>query len=256
MGDPSQYQTRWSLIALARKGQEHQQVAARALDELCLRYRPAILAAIRRSGVPADDCEDVCQVFMGQIFIERAVAIADPSKGRFRTFLLHLVRSSIVDWQRKGLAQKRGRGKIISMDAQDESVEGQMSEFDIPSAELDFEMDFAQQIHEGVLSELRQDYAGRGQTEAFDLLAPHLLTKQDEGVYGTLAETLGMPSATVRQILSRLRKRYGRLFREQVLETVTDERDLDDELRNLLKLLLAARLRSSKTDRDRPKSPP
>ena len=54
---------------------------------------------------------------------------------------------------------------------------------------------------------------------------------------------MGKPEATVRQTLSRLRQRYGQLLREHVLETISDEKDLYDELRHVIKLLLAAQQR-------------
>lgn len=243
MDDTSQYRTRWSLISMARKGGDQEREAARALEELTQRYRPSILGAIRRSGVPMDDSEDVCQDFLANIFVEKAVPKADAEKGRFRTFLLHLLRQSIVDWQRKVLAQKRGGGKVVILDMQEEAVQNQMVDFEIPSVELEFEMDFAQQIHDQVLNILRQEYSKRGQEQAIDLLEPYLLTKQEDGIYSMLSESMGKPEATVRQTLSRLRQRYGQMLREHVLETISDERDLYDELRHVIKLLLAAQQR-------------
>lgn len=243
MDDSTQFRTRWSLISMARKGGDQEREAARALEELTQRYRPSILAAIRRSGVPMDDSEDVCQDFLARIFVERAVPRADAEKGRFRTFLLHLLRQSIVDWQRKLLAQKRGAGQVINLEMQEESVQNQMVDFEIPSVELEFEIDFARQIHDDVLTVLRQHYAKRGQESAISLMEPFLLTKQEDGIYASLAESLGKPEVTVRQILSRLRQRYGQLLREHVLETINDEKDLYDELRHVIKLLLASQQR-------------
>ncbi len=238
--DTNPHQTRWSLIARARSGADGDIEAAKAMAELSERYRPVILAAVRRSGVPLDDSEDVCQDFLGQIFLVRAIPLADPAKGRFRTYVLHLLRNSIVDWQRKNSAQKRGQGKVISMDFQDEAIQHQFTDFTLPALELDFEMDFARQLHHQALQQLRSTYTGRGQGEMFDLLTPYILSKQDEGTYATLATATGKSNSTMRQVLSRLRQRYGQLLREQVLETLTDERDLDDELRHVVKLLLAS----------------
>ena len=255
MEDSTYFKTRWSLIALARKGEaEHGLAAAQALEELTRRYRPTILGAIRRSGIPQDDCEDVCQEFLQKIFLDRAVPKADPSKGRFRTFLIHLLRNSILDWQRKACAQKRGAGKVFSVGIQEEEIQNQMVDFHTPSVELDFEMDFAQQIHDQVVEQLRASYTGRDQLGAFEALLPYVLVKQDDGAFGPLAETLGKPEATLRQILSRLRQRYGQLFREQVKEIVSEENELEDELRHILKLLLAAQNRKKPASEANPKA--
>jgi len=50
---------------------------------------------------------------------------------------------------------------------------------------------------------------------------------------------LGIPIETLRSHLSRLRSRYRALLRAEVLRTVPKERDIDDELRYLCRVLIA-----------------
>jgi hypothetical protein len=56
---------------------------------------------------------------------------------------------------------------------------------------------------------------------------------------GDAAARLGIPIETLRSHLSRLRSRYRALLRAEVLRTVPKERDIDDELRYLCRVLIA-----------------
>jgi RNA polymerase sigma-70 factor (ECF subfamily) len=50
---------------------------------------------------------------------------------------------------------------------------------------------------------------------------------------------LGVPEATVKRLVHRLRQRYRSLLREQVAETVADPAEVDDEIRYLCGVLAA-----------------
>ena len=76
--------------------------------------------------------------------------------------------------------------------------------------------------------------AGKG--EQFDALKGSL-TGEDESPRKELAERLGMSEGAVKVAVHRLRQRYRDLLRAAVAETVSDEANLDDELRYLVAVL-------------------
>ena len=61
--------------------------ARAALAALCGRYRPPVLAYVRRQGVAAGDAEDLVQSVFERIIRTRMYDRADPARGRFRSFL-------------------------------------------------------------------------------------------------------------------------------------------------------------------------
>ena len=55
-----------------------------------------------------------------------------------------------------------------------------------------------------------------------------------------VATRLGVPLETLRSHLFRLRSRYRALLRAEVLRTVAHEKDIDEELRYLCRVLIAS----------------
>jgi RNA polymerase sigma-70 factor (ECF subfamily) len=52
-----------------------------------------------------------------------------------------------------------------------------------------------------------------------------------------VAARLGTSEGAVKAAVHRLRRRFQSLLRQHVAETVTDERDVDDEIRHLIQAL-------------------
>jgi len=109
--------TRWSRIAQAV---DRDDPAARAaLEDLCKLYWYPIYAFIRRKGHDADAALDLTQDFFARLLEQRKVAAADPSKGRFRCFLLRDCSFFLADRSDRDRAA-RGRGwPVLSIDVGD-----------------------------------------------------------------------------------------------------------------------------------------
>jgi DNA-directed RNA polymerase specialized sigma24 family protein len=228
--------TRWTIINQARDKSCDPEAARKALNEVILRYRPAILAAIRRCGIDPADCEDVCHDFIITKFLTNTLPKADPRKGRFRTFLVHMVRLYVIDYRRKQAAEFRGRGVTDSLE---DLAAGDASEAALavePRMELEFEMDFALSMHEETLKAIRKERTGR-QLDLFEMLAPCILEKE-QGISGAVATQLGMEEAAVRKGLSRLRESYASEFLMRTSEITDDDEDPKLEMKELVKLVL------------------
>src|SRR5262249_47962005 len=80
--------TQWANVR--RAGAEASPGQRLALDELLRRYWPALVAhLVYKKKMPRDRAEDVVQSFVQEKVLQRnLVQLADPGKGRFRTFLL------------------------------------------------------------------------------------------------------------------------------------------------------------------------
>ena len=76
-----------------------------------------------------------------------------------------------------------------------------------------------------------------GRAALYEALKPHLVGDPDAHRYAEVAEKLGMTEAAVKMAMSRLRKRYREVLREEIAQTVAGEEEIDDEIRELFNAL-------------------
>src|SRR5262245_53996566 len=78
--------THWSVVLKARDA--HDPDAHASLTHLCHTYWFPLYACVRRHGHPPADAQDLTQAFFAKLLEKEQIALADPARGRFRTFLL------------------------------------------------------------------------------------------------------------------------------------------------------------------------
>lgn len=71
------------------------------------RYRPLVLAAVRRHGVPAQDAEDVAQSSLETFCRAYAAGEYDRGRGRLRAWLFGIVHGQVRTWRRRAHAAPR-----------------------------------------------------------------------------------------------------------------------------------------------------
>ena len=81
--------TQWSQVLAARDGTDTE--ARSALESLCQTYWQPLYAYIRHRGAGPDEAHDLTQGFFAEFLEKDLLATVDPSKGRFRSFLLALL---------------------------------------------------------------------------------------------------------------------------------------------------------------------
>src|SRR5215510_7654998 len=104
--------TRWTIVHQAADSQTASQHALSALTELCQTYWRPVYVFLRRQGVAQHDAQDLTQGFFADLIESRAYARADPSKGRFRSFLLGTLQHFVAHERDRDRAQKRGGGTV------------------------------------------------------------------------------------------------------------------------------------------------
>lgn len=107
--------THWSQVLLAADPIERTKAAA-ALEYLCRTYWYPLYAYVRRSGYSPEDAQDLTQAFFARLLEHNAFARADPTKGRFRSFLLEaLKRFLITEWRKAQTAKRGGTRSFFSL---------------------------------------------------------------------------------------------------------------------------------------------
>lgn len=234
--DPVFTTTRWSVVLHASQKESHQ--ADEALESLCRGYWYPIFVFLRRSGWTAHDAEDLTQAFFERVLSKDYLRGVDRSKGRFRSFLLAMLRHFLANHRRDARAQKRG-GNFEFVNLEDESVnEGELSSAagDL-TPEQSFQRQWALTLLDQVVAHLREEFHDAGKGELFDALKVFLTGDRAAVSYAALAAQLNSTEAALKMSVSRMRRRYGELLRAEISRTVAAPDEVEDELRALFAAL-------------------
>ena len=198
--------TCWNLVASAGAGGS--EPARSALETLCRGYWYPIYVFLRRSGWPAHDAEDLAQAFFERVLEKDYLRAVDRTKGKFRSFLLAMLRHFLANHRRDARAVKRG-GRVQFIHIDDDSVSE--SELQLVMAEASpeqcFERQWAITLLDQVVARLREEHEQAGKLQLFDALKIFLTGDQGTLGYTELALQLGTTEAALKMAISRMRRR-------------------------------------------------
>jgi DNA-directed RNA polymerase specialized sigma24 family protein len=230
--------TQWTLVRAA--GGDHSGNARTALASLCETYWYPLYAYVRRQGHAADEAQDLTQAFFMRLLEKHSVRAARPERGRFRSFLLTSMKHFLLNQAQHRRTLKRGGGHTpLSLDL--ETAEGRYVREppDTRTPELIFDRRWALTLLDRVLGRLRREWIEAGKGAAFDRLKVCLTGDAPKGGYCELGRELGLSEGAVKVAAHRLRRRYQRLLREAIAETVLTDDAIDEEIRYLFRALSA-----------------
>jgi len=229
--------THWSLVGAAKPGEVGQSRARAALEELCRTYWYPLYAFVRSRGHAAHDAQDLTQAFFTRIIETDGFASADRKLGRFRSYLLGALKHFLANEWHRGQTQKRGgQVKFVEWDALDPEARYADVTQASDNPEHLFDREWALETISGALQALRDEMAKTVKGEQFDALKGSL-TGEGELPREEIAARLNMSTGAVKVAVHRLRQRYRVLLRAAIAETVSNEADLDDEMRYLVSVL-------------------
>jgi RNA polymerase sigma-70 factor (ECF subfamily) len=225
--------TTWTQVLAARGGATTE--SRQALETLCRTYWYPLYAFLRSQGLGADDARDLTQAYFAELLEKGYLEDADPSRGRFRVFLMTSIGHFIAKEREKARAWKRGgRTEILSLDETDAEGRYRAEPADRMTPDQIFERRWALTLLENVLARLRQEFAGTLREREFERLKQFITGEQPKLTYRDFAVELGISEPAVKTMVHRLRQRFGGMLREAIAETVADAHEVDDEVRHLL----------------------
>jgi RNA polymerase sigma factor (sigma-70 family) len=228
--------TNWTLIVRAGNGDSTD--ARDALAALCKTYWYPVFAFIRRQGYSAADAEDLTQGYFTRLIEKECLRDLKPEAGRFRAFVLASARHFLSNERDHDRAQKRGGGRpSLPFDRPGAEERYALEPVDPVTPESLFERAWAGSVVERAVERLGSEAADAEGRERFEQLKAHLTGADEPSTYRELAAAWGVGEPAVRVSVHRLRKRFGRLLRQEVAATVADPADVDAELRYLLGVL-------------------
>ena len=228
--------TRWSMILAARADSTSE--SREALAGLCEAYWYPLYAFNRRRGVGREDALDLTQGFFEQLLEQRSLEDLRPGTVKFRSFLLSSLKHYVSNERARSAAFKRGgRSTILSLDTEDAEERYRLEPRDDWTPERAFERAWAETVLDRVLHRLEAEFAAAGKERLFARLTPSLTGQEPARPHREVAADLGISEDAVKMSLLRLRKRFGRLLREEIAQTVEGTDQTDDELRYLLTVI-------------------
>ncbi len=228
--------TQWSIVIAA--GDAGREDARDALSQLCDTYWYPLYAYVRQRGYTAPDAQDLTQAFFARLLQKQSLRVADPQRGKFRSFLLASLDHFLANERDRAGAQKRGGGKLtLSLDLAAGESRLNLEPAHGLTPERLYERHWALTLLELVVRRLESEYQESGKARQFELLQGALGGGHERLGYDEIAAALDMNVENARQAASRMRRRYRALLREEVARTVADPSDVDDELANLFDAL-------------------
>lgn len=223
--------TRWTIVTAARGDDA---LASRALNELCGMYWKPVYSFIRRKGHPPADAEDLTQGFFAELLERGSLATVSDEKGRLRTFLLKAVTRHLGHAFERQNAAKRGGGQaVLSLDFK--AAEGQF----IPepghhiTPDLEFQRQWALGLLERSLELVGAEAAAGGRGALFEDLKGSISLEATTESYGIIAARHDLSEGAVKSAAHRLRQSFRESLRSLIAETVSNEEEIDDEIRHL-----------------------
>lgn len=228
--------TRWSVVQAAADTQHSQ--CRQALETLCQGYWFPVYAYLRRCGHTRDAAEDYTQGFFARLLEKDGLRLADPARGRFRSFLLTALKYFIANEEDRKRALKRGGGRtVLSLDLAQAEGRYAIQPAQAASPERVYERAWALTILDHAMTQLREECANRGKGKLFDCLKAHMTADRARVPYQAAAQRLGMTESAVKVAVHRLRRRYREILREAIAQTVSDESQIDAEIGDLFAAL-------------------
>ena len=228
--------THWSRVL--RAGDPTDREGREALERLCRDYWYPLYAFARRQGLDREQAGDLVQGFLTDLIERRDLAKADPSRGRFRSFLRTACGNFLSHARDYDRAVKRGGGRTpVSIDLRD--AEGRYINepaHDLTAERL-FERRWAMVLLGHVLTRLESEAIRAGKSDLFDHLRPLLEGGDLAESYKQIGQSLQMSEGSVKVAAHRFRGRYRQLLREEVARTIADPADVDAEIADLLRAL-------------------
>jgi len=228
--------THWSVVLSASQpdSTRYQQ----ALETLCRTYWFPLYAYLRRHGYNTQKAEDSIQAFFACLMEKRGLRLADPKRGRFRSFLLTALKHFLANEHARTQAQKRGGGrKILPLDIENAENQYIREPRDELSPEKLFERSWALAVLDRTMTRLQAEAVNAKKQKLFDCLKVYLTVEKNAVPYNEVAAGLNMTEGAVKVAVHRLRRRYRDLLRDEIAQTVTTEEQINEEIRDLFAAL-------------------
>jgi RNA polymerase sigma factor (sigma-70 family) len=233
--------THWSVVFAAGRGETEPQMAGAALAELCQGYWAPLYGFVRSRGHTVHDAQDLTQSFFAYVLEHKVYARVDRRKGRFRSFLLASLKNFLADAADRERTLKRGGAQIFLPLHEEQAQEAEalfQTHSGMSNGDRLFDRSWAEALVAAALERLSAEYRREAKEQLFKELRIFIAGgAEPPPTYAELTHRLGITESTLRSHVTRLRVRYREALRTEVRRTVESEKQIDQELHELLHVL-------------------
>ena len=233
--------THWSVVLAAGRSESEPEMAGAALTQLCQVYWAPLYGFVRSRGHTVHDAQDLTQSFFAYVLEHKVYARVDRRKGRFRSFLLASLKNFLADAADRERTLKRGGAQIFLPLHEEQAQEAEslfQTHSGISNEDRLFDRSWAEALVAAALERLSADYRREAKEQLFKELRIFIAGgAEPPPTYAELTDRLGITESTLRSHVTRLRARYREALRTEVRRTVDSEKQVDQELRELLHVL-------------------
>ena len=228
-------QTLWGQVFAA--GKQGLPESQEAMAQLYTTYLLPIYSFLRRSGHDRHKARELAHDFFGYLWEQNLVAKADPNRGKFRNFLIGVLKKFVQSEHKQHKTLKGGaRYQLVSINA--EAAEGIYANEPVTdeTPETIFDRLWVLTVLAQAREGLRAEFLKTGTIEQFEALQPFLTGDVEEG-FATLAPKLGKSEGAARTFVSRLRARQRELILGIISDTLANKEDAEKEFAHLVAVL-------------------
>lgn len=234
--------TRWTLVGRAGKGEGDS--GPIAIAEIVRLYAPALRAhLLRLVNNDVHRADDLLQGFLTEKVLEqRLIGFADPSRGRFRTFLLTALERYVIDEHRRLTAQKRApQGSLQQIEEFADGLPGASG----PDDRSAFDLAWAREVIDEVVATMRAQCEEAGRPDLWDVFDVRYFKPAMENVapepHESIAERLKLESAhQAGNLLITSKRMFTRLFKSVVSRYAASDDEVREEVSELTRLFFKA----------------
>jgi RNA polymerase sigma-70 factor (ECF subfamily) len=236
MGTESFHTTRWTLV---RHASDQSASGREALEELCGTYYEPVVAFLRRGGRDSEAARETAHEFFARVLEAPSFGGAEPGRGRFRSYLLGALKHYLAHQRERAGRQKRGGGaEMVPLEPGTDTSPG--LEVGDPRAlppDQEFDREWALHVLRLATEALAAEWRAAGKDEQFAALQPFISGEADHGELAALATRLNENAASLRKTLSRMRQSFRQHVKAQLVPTLAESAEVEDEMRALLAAL-------------------
>jgi len=233
MSDESFFTTQWTRVIAA---QGESETSRQALGDLCQSYYAPVVAFLRKEGRSDDSARELAHSFFAWLLSRDALATLEPSRSRFRSYLLGALKHFIGHDREKSSAQKRGNQMThLPIQPSTDTSPGldPPEQLALPP-DQEFDRQWALHLINQALTIIESEWHDEGKVEEFANLRPLLDGNASHGALATLATETGLNENTLRSQLHRLRRAFRQQLKSLISPTVSTSHDVSDELQTLI----------------------
>jgi RNA polymerase sigma-70 factor (ECF subfamily) len=229
--------TQWSLVRAASS--DNEDARRDAVTRFVRRYVPVLQNhLVRGRGLSPDEADDVVQSFLADKVLEDGlIGLADPGRGRFRTFLATSLDRYLVSHIRAERAKKRGGGIAhVELDAGLPVVDH------TPPPHQSFDVSWARQVLGEAVDSMRAECRASGRGDVWGVFEGRVLSPLLHGgeqiSYAELVGRYGFVSPSqASNVLVTANRMFVRELQKVVGVYTATEAEAEEEIADLRRIL-------------------